>query len=83
MVKENQKNNNKESQVNAKAVKESHDEVESLKDDLMAEQLGNNKRKVALMCSLMLNMVFVITAYAILCSDGTGQTFGRLLGVNM
>ena len=60
MVKENQKNNNKESQVNAKAVKESHDEVESLKDDLMAEQLGNNKRKVALMCSLMLNMVFVI-----------------------
>jgi hypothetical protein len=48
----------------------------------MVEQLDSNKRKVALMCSLMLNMVFVITAYAILCSDGTGQTFGRLLGVN-
>ncbi len=82
MVKENQKSNIKESQVEAKATsKES--EVESLKDDLMVEQLDNNKRKVALMCSLMLNMVFVITAYAILCSDGTGQTFGRLLGFNM
>lgn len=83
MVKESQKSNTKESQANAKAIKESHDEIENLKDDLMVEQLDNNKRKVALMCSLMLNMVFVVSAYAILCSDGTGQAFGRLLGVNM
>lgn len=83
MVKDNDKTILSKKQAEANQVSDSQSEIESLKDDVMVEQLENNKRKVALMCSLMLNMVFVITAYAILCSDGTGQTFGRLLGLNM
>lgn len=42
-----------------------------------------NQRKVALICSLMGNIFFLVTAYTILCADGTGRLFGQLLGVNL
>lgn len=42
-----------------------------------------SQRKIALLCSLMANIMFVVTAYTILCYDGTGRLFGRLLGLNL
>ncbi len=41
------------------------------------------ERKVALMISLMMNIMFLVTAYTILCYDTTGRLFGRLLGINL
>ena len=39
------------------------------------------QRKIALLCSLMGNMTFVVAAYAILCYDQSGRVFGQLLGL--
>ena len=43
----------------------------------------DTERKVALMISLMMNIMFLVTAYTILCYDTTGRLFGRLLGINL
>ena len=43
----------------------------------------DNQRKAALIASLMCNVMFLVTAYAILCYDTTGRLFGQLLGVNL
>lgn len=43
----------------------------------------DSQRKVALMVSLMVNIMFLVTAYAILCYDTTGRLFGRILGLNL
>lgn len=43
----------------------------------------DSQRKVVLMVSLMVNIMFLVTAYAILCYDTTGRLFGRILGLNL
>ena len=43
----------------------------------------DTERKVVLMISLMMNIMFLVTAYTILCYDTTGRLFGRLLGINL
>ena len=41
------------------------------------------QRKVALMVSLMFNVMFIVTIYTIFCYDTTGRLLGQLLGLNM
>ncbi|MDO4271999.1 MAG: hypothetical protein Q4C83_03410 [Candidatus Saccharibacteria bacterium] len=80
--------NNKHNQNNEQI--KSREQVEAnLADDIdvaavaVMNERENTQRKVALLCSLMVNMFFLVTAYTILCYDTTGRLFGRLLGVNL
>lgn len=90
-MKENTNNNQKHDEVRdnvndlanksqVEAVEENDAEAEAITAKYQKE---SQQRKVALLCSLMGNIFFLVTAYTILCYDGTGRLFGRLLGVNL
>ena len=85
VMKENTNNNSEKINDN---VNMNNDSVDLSQDaDVQAAakqyQKEDNQRKVALVVSLMCNIMFLVTAYAILCYDTTGRLFGRLLGLNL
>lgn len=92
-MKENTNNNQIKDEVRDNVNDEVKNNVNNVKDvdDCDAEtdaiiakyQKEGQQRKVALLCSLMGNIFFLVTAYTILCYDGTGRLFGRLLGINL
>lgn len=60
-----------------------HQEIDEVAATAAQYRHEDNQRKVALILSLMGNIFFLVTAYTILCYDGTGRLFGRLLGINL
>ena len=88
VMKEN--TNNKTTKINdsAKESKDSQTKIDFSQDaDVQAAvkryRREDGQRKVALILSLMGNIMFLVTAYTILCYDTTGRLFGRLLGINL
>ena len=82
--------NNKTTKINdsAKENKDSQTEIDFSQDaDVQAAvkryHREDSQRRVALILSLMGNIMFLVTAYTILCYDTTGRLFGRLLGINL
>lgn len=88
-MKENTNNNSEKANISANNTDANVGEISndlSTDADVMAVakqyRREDSQRKVALMVSLMVNIMFLVTAYAILCYDTTGRLFGRILGLN-
>lgn len=89
VMKENTNNNSEKANISANNTDANVGEISndlSTDADVMAVakqyRREDSQRKVALMVSLMVNIMFLVTAYAILCYDTTGRLFGRILGLN-
>ena len=50
---------------------------------VMRYKKEEKQRRVALVTSLMVNMMFLVAVYSIFCYDTTGRLFGRMLGINL
>ena len=90
VMKENTNNNSEKANISANNTDANVGEIGndlSTDADVMAAakqyRREDSQRKVALMVSLMVNIMFLVTAYAILCYDTTGRLFGRILGLNL
>lgn len=90
VMKENTNNNSEKINVSAN---QTDANVDTNNSDLSADadvmamakqyKREDSQRKVALMVSLMVNIMFLVTAYAVLCYDTTSRLFGRILGLNL